>query len=496
MQQNTEKPLKVLMVASECVPFASTGGMGDVTGALPAALQKLGADIRVVMPKYGSIDARKHNITLFQAPMGVWMGNREEWCSVHKALSPQGVPVYFVEHNQFFDREGLYHDDGFNDYQDNPKRFAFLSRAALQLCQEIHFSPDIVHANDWQTAFLPAYLKIWHKGDPVLGKAASVLTIHNLAYQGRYSREHFAYTGLGDVHFTPDKFECYGAMNILKGGIHFADAINTVSPGYARETLTTEGGFGLDTFLLKKGNRYTGILNGADYSQWNPETDKLIPERYSPARMNGKAACKSALQKKFSLARDPSIPVIGIVSRFTWQKGLDLLADCINKVLEEKQVQLVVLGTGDKHLESLFGKLPGRFPGKAGSHIGFSNELAHLIEAGSDFFLMPSVYEPCGLNQIYSMKYGTIPIVRATGGLDDTVETYDPDSGRGTGFKFLTLHPDALYDIILQALDAYYHKKEMIRDLMRNGMQQHYSWDESAAQYMDMYRKAMALKSS
>lgn len=479
------------MVASECVPFASTGGMGDVTGALPAALQKLGADIRIVMPKYGSIDIKKHKISHFLAPMGVWMGTRQEWCSVHKTLTPQGVPVYFVEHNLFFDRQGLYHDAGFNDYLDNPKRFAFLSRAALQLCQEIHFKPDIVHANDWQTSFLPAYLKNWHKGDPLLGQAASVLTIHNLAYQGRYSREHYPYTGMGENNFTHEKFECYGAMNILKGGIYYADCINTVSPGYARETLTTKGGFGLDRFLRLKGDRYSGILNGADYEQWDPETDRLIPERYSPGNMAGKSVCKKALQKKFGLVRDPDIPVIGIVSRFSWQKGLELLADCIEKVLQEIRTQFVILGTGDKNLESVFGSLPQRFPGKAGSYIGFSNDLAHLIEAGSDFFLMPSVYEPCGLNQIYSMKYGTIPIVRATGGLDDTVETWDQENGRGTGFKFTDLSSEALHDVILQAVGTYSQNKTMISQLMRNGMQKNYSWKDSAIQYMDLYRKAI-----
>ncbi|MBN2480157.1 MAG: glycogen synthase, partial [Bacteroidales bacterium] len=474
------KSLKILMVASECIPYAMTGGMGDVVGSLPPSLLKLGADIRIVIPKYSFISTDNFNIVPFIDTMGVWMGNRQEWCSVYKTITEKGIPVYFIEFNMYFAREGLYHDAGYNDYQDNPKRFAFLSRAALQLCQEIHFMPDIIHANDWPTALIPAYLKVWHRGDPILGNAASVLTIHNLAYQGQYSKEFYDYTGMGEINFTPDKFECHGAVNLLKGGIFYADFINTVSPGYARETLTPEGGFGLDPFLIKKGDRYAGILNGVDYNQWDPETDTLIPANYDMDDLKGKSMCKESLQKKMNLDRDPDIPVIGIVSRFTWQKGLDLLIACIENILESMQVQFAILGSGDNNQESFFGKLPGLYPGKAGSYIGYNNELAHLIEAGSDFFLMPSVYEPCGLNQIYSLKYGTIPIVRTTGGLNDTVDLYDPETGSGTGFKFSELNAQALYQVILQAVETYYKDKALILRLIRNGMQQHFSWDDSA----------------
>ncbi len=488
------KNLKVLMVASECAPYAMTGGMGEVVGSLPPSLQKLGADIRIVMPKYSFINTSKYNIVPFLEPMGVWMGNTEEWCSVHKTSTENGISVYFVEHNLFFDRKSLYHDKQFRDYLDNPKRFAFLSRAALQLCQEIHFSPDIVHANDWQTALLPAYLKIWHHGDSVLGNAASILTIHNLAYQGRYSKEHYDYAGMGRTNFTPDKFECHGAFNMLKGGIFYSDIVNTVSPGYARETLTPLGGFGLDPFLKNKGEAYTGILNGVDYNQWNPETDKLIPAHYKPNDLKGKSICKKFLQKKMHLNPEPDIPVIGIISRFTWQKGLDLLAACIKDILQNMKVQFAILGSGDNNLESFFGKLPGLHPGQAGSYIGYNNELAHLIEAGSDFFLMPSVYEPCGLNQIYSLKYGTVPIVRATGGLDDTVTQYNSETGEGTGFKFTDLNAQALYQAVLQAVEIYHKDKPLILKLIQNGMKQHYSWDHSAVQYMDLYRKAIQLR--
>ncbi|MBN1158118.1 MAG: glycogen synthase GlgA [Bacteroidales bacterium] len=489
------KSLKILMVASECIPYAMTGGMGDVVGSLPPSLQRTGADVRIVIPKYSFIDTEKYNIVPFIESMGVWMGNKQEWCSVYKTVTAKGIPVYFIEYNLYFDREGLYHDAGYNDYQDNPKRFAFLSRAALQLCQEIHFIPDIVHANDWPTALLPVYLKIWHRGDPILGKAASVLTIHNLAYQGRYSKESYNYLGLGEINFTSDKFECHGAINLLKGGIYYADFINTVSPGYARETITPEGGFGLDPFLRNKESRYIGILNGADYSIWDPETDILIPANYSMNNLKGKRICKKSLQEKMNLDPDPELPVIGVVSRFTWQKGLDLLIACIANIFENMKVQFAILGSGDNDQESFFGKLPGLYPGKAGSYIGYNNELAHLIEAGCDFFLMPSVYEPCGLNQIYSLKYGTVPIVRATGGLDDTVSQYDPVSGSGTGFKFSEPSTQALYQVILQAVKTYHGDRALVMKLIRNGMQQHYSWEDSAIQYMDLYRNAVQSRS-
>ncbi len=479
------------MVASECIPYAMTGGMGEVVGTLPASIRKLGADIRIVIPKYSFIKTRNNNIIPFLKTMSVWMGTKQEWCSVYKTTTDKGVEVYFIEFNMYYDRYGIYHDAEFNDYNDNPKRFAFLSRAALQLCKEIGFIPDIVHANDWQTALLPAYLKIWHNKDPVLGGAISVLTIHNLAYQGRYSKEYYDYLGMGETNFTPDKFECFGAINLLKGGIFYADMINTVSPGYARETLTPEGGFGLDPFLRNKGNNYTGILNGVDYEQWNPETDNLIPVNYNISNIEGKAVCKKMLQERFNLKPDPGIPVIGIASRFTWQKGLELLSAVIEKILKTLNVQFVIVGSGDKNMERFFGNLPGFYPGKTGSFIGYNNELVHLLEAGSDFFLMPSVYEPCGLNQIYSMKYGTIPIVRATGGLDDTVDNYNPETGSGTGFKFSELSPEALYQVVTRAMEIYCTDKIHIGNLIRNGMQKHYSWDDSAKQYMDLYNKAL-----
>ncbi len=486
--------LNILMISSECVPFAKTGGLADVVGSLPAYLKKRGHDVRVVIPKYSFIDAQKYNIRYDHGPMGVWMGNKEEWCAVFKTTIENDVPVYFIEYNYFFDREGLYHDKQFNDYLDNPLRFALLSRASLQLCKDIGFKPDVVHSHDWQSALAPAYLKVWHWNDPILGNSASVLTIHNLAYQGVYPKGHYGYIGLQEANFTPDKFEDHGRVNFLKGGIHFSDVVNTVSPGYARETKTPQGGYGLAPYLNNKGDDYVGILNGVDYNDWNPEKDERIPAKYSANNLEGKKVCKKELQRLFNLEQNDNIPVIGIVSRFVTQKGLHILAQTIESIVNNMVVQFAILGSGDTSLERYYGGLSARYPGKIGSYIGFSNDLAHIVEAGSDFFLMPSLYEPCGLNQIYSLKYGTLPIVRATGGLDDTVEQYDEKTGKGTGFKFWSPDPTSIYYTIGWAVSTYYDRKEHMKKLIKQAMSKSYSWEKSAEKYVNVYHKSIENK--
>ncbi len=344
--------------------------------------------------------------------------------------------------------------------------------------------------NDWHTAVLPAFMKRMYPHDPVFRETATVLTIHNIAYQGRYNRMFYFETGLGWNDFTQDKFEHYGDVNFLKGGIHFSDVVNTVSPGYATETRNIPGGYGLEFFLNRKGDDYTGILNGADYDHWNPETDKLIPANYSKDDLSGKKICKSILQKQLGLRQSDDIPVIGIISRFAEQKGFHIVSECIMDLLKKRSVQFAILGSGDTKLESFFRDLPGQFPGKAGTFIGYDNELAHLIEAGSDFFFMPSLYEPCGLNQIYSLKYGTLPIVRATGGLNDTVENYNEGSGEGTGFKFWEPGCMPAYNTIIWAVETWYNRKNHIEKLIRKAMEQHFSWDDSAKEYIKLYRKA------
>lgn len=487
------KNLKILMISSEVVPYAKTGGLADVVGALPQVLQRMGHEVIVVMPRYGSIDAQKFGLRRHWDSMGVWMGNMQEWCAVDVADN-DGVPTYFIEHNNFFARPGLYHDDNFNDYADNPRRFAFLTRAGLQLAQDLRFKPDIVHVHDWQTALASAYLKIWHWNDPLLGGAASVLTIHNIAYQGKYPASHYDYLGLQWGNFTPDKFEDYGAINFLKGGIVYADMVNTVSPTYANETRTPALGYGLAPYLNDKGDNYVGILNGVDYTQWNPAVDNLIPARYTPDDLAGKRICKAELQRRFLLDVNPRVPIVGVVSRLVSQKGLDLLAGAIERIVENMVVQFVILGSGDKGLEAFYGDLPRRYPGRIGSFIGYNNQLAHWIEAGADFFIMPSIYEPCGLNQIYSLKYGTLPIVRATGGLDDTVIQYDERTGDGTGFKFWEPSPNAIFYTVGWAVSTYYDRPHHMAKMIHTAMLQDYSWEKSAAQYVELYERAMRNK--
>lgn len=484
-------PLNIMLVASECVPFAKTGGLGDVAGTLPRFIKETGNNIIVAVPLYSFIDRKKHNIKVSIEKLNVKMGDELIEFSVHETKMKGGVTIYFIDYEPFYGRSNIYHDNDFNDYPDNPLRFSFLSKAALELCRSTGFSPDIVHANDWHTAILPAYLKQIYKDDPLFKNTANVLTIHNLAYQGRYDKYFYYLAGLSHEDFTPDKFECYNAVNFLKGGIYFADAVNTVSKGYADETRTAEGGYGLDPFLNRKGDNYSGILNGADYEEWNPEKDTLIPSNFNYYNISGKYICKEILQKELRLVQDIQLPVIGIISRLVEQKGFYLLADCIEEILETTDVQFAVLGSGDKYLETFFSNLQLKYPGRAGVHIGYNNPLAHLIEAGSDLFLMPSLYEPCGLNQIYSLKYGTLPIVRATGGLKDTVINYNQDSDDGTGFMFWEAGCKAIYNTIRWAVDTYYTRKPHFQNLIKNAMEQNFSWHKSAEEYINLYYKAI-----
>jgi starch synthase len=486
--------IRILYVSAECTPYAKAGGLGDVTGSLPRFLKKAGNEPIVVIPMYSFIDVCKFRITVAFEKMGVRLGNRILICNVFKSAPDDNVPVYFIDYEPYFGRPGIYDDKESGDYPDNPERFTFLSAAALRLCRELNFSPGIVHANDWHTAVLPAYLKRLYKDDPLFSHTASVLTIHNLAYQGRYKRYYYDSAGLGEEDFTPEKFECYGEVNFLKGGIHFADIVNTVSKGYAAETRTEKGGYGLDHYLRNKGEDYIGIINGADYQEWNPETDSLIPENYTAADMSGKYLCKIRLQTELNLVNSADTPVIAVISRLVYQKGLYLLAECIEGIMNNMDVQFAILGSGDNRLETYFRNLQEQYPGRVGSFIGYSNELAHLIEAGSDLFLMPSLYEPCGLNQIYSLKYGTVPVVRATGGLDDTIENYDQERGEGTGFKFEEASSKAIYGTVAWALETYTLRKTHFEKLIRNGMEKNFSWDRSADEYIHLYEKALENK--
>ncbi len=483
--------LSILFVTPEMAPIAKAGGLADVASALPLALRRRGHEVRVVMPLYGSIDRERYSVRPFHTPMGVWMGDRQEWCAVHEARAPGDIPVYLIEHSAFFDRFGFYHDQSMQDYDDNARRFGFLCRAALQLCIDLGIRPDIVHGNDWQTALTPAYLKLWHRGEPVFERTASVLTLHNLAHQGIYRKTDYGYLGLGWENFRADRFETYDQVNLLKGGIHYADVITAVSPSFAREITTPFGGFGLAPYLSNRGGDLVGILNGIDTDVWNPETDPHLPVRYGIKDRAGKRECKRELQRRFGLAEDEHVALIGAIGRFVHQKGYQLLSESIDGILADMHAQFVILGTGEHHLEHFFGTLPARYPGRVGSYIGFDDARAHLVEAGCDLFVMPSLFEPCGLNQMYSMRYGTVPVAHATGGLNDTVEAYNEADGTGTGFKFSPADPMALHFGVGLAISTYYDRRHHFEGLVERGMSRDFSWTRSAQQYEQAYRHAL-----
>jgi starch synthase len=485
------RTLKILIVASEIAPYAKIGGLGDVTSALAKTLKEQGHDVRIVLPFYKLIKLGDSKPKVHLSSMSVWMGNKEEWCAVFQVTTPENIPVYLIDHQIYFNRDGFYHNNEMHDYDDNPDRFGFFSRAALQLCKDISFNADIIHANDWQTALIPAYLKTWHWNDPILGSAASILTIHNVAYQGIYSKNHIDYLGLGWENFTEEKFESYDKINMLKAGIYYADAVTTVSSTFANEILAPHGGFGLAPYLSRRKNDFFGITNGIDYSEWDPSADAYLPAHFSISNMRGKKTCKRYLQECFDLPKDDSVPLIGTIGRFVDQKGYHLLAACIERIVNEMHVQFVILGTGEKHLEYTFGNLPERYSGKIGSYIGYDNRRAHLIEAGCDFFCMPSLFEPCGLNQMYSQRYGTLPIVRATGGLDETVVNYNESTGDGTGFKFYDPSPDALYYTIGWAISTFYDRPAHFKKMRKKAMLQDFSWQRSASLYEKSYRQAI-----
>jgi starch synthase len=483
-----DQSLNIAFVSSECAPFVKTGGLGDVVGALPKSLNRLGHDARVFLPLYASINREKwglENIGQACIHMG---GGEENWVGIWRTLY-EGVTIYFIEFDKFYGRPGVYGNP--EEYADNAFRFALLPKAAMQLCKDFNWIPDVFHVHDWASALGAVFLKTWDRFGSPLSNTASVLTIHNIGYQGIFHANALNYFGVGADLFNPSVLEDNGRLNLLKAGIHFADAITTVSPTHAHEILEPAGGMGLAPYLNGRRGDVSGILNGVDYDDWNPETDKHLPATYSSDDLSGKLLCKAVLQERFGLAFDPKTPVFGIVSRFASQKGFDLIKAALPLALENMKIQVVVLGTGDKETELFFHEMTRRYPGKMGSYIGFSVEMSHLIEAGSDFFLMPSIYEPCGLNQSYSMRYGTLPIVRATGGLDDTVHNYDEQTGAGTGFKFWDIDSMALYYCIGWAVSTWYDRPQHIEKLRKQAMAQEFLWSDSAQEYLRVYRHAI-----
>ena len=475
--------MNILFVASECVPFSKVGGLADVVGALPKALVARGHQISVAVPRYRQTPPAP----VLERRVEVRLGPRSHVAAIQQPPDLDGVRYFLVDYPPFFDRDGIYTTEG-RGYPDNAERFALFCHAVLELLKRTQ-APDLIHCHDWQTSLIPVLLKSVHAADPVLGSLPTILTVHNLGYQGAFPPDTLDRIGLPRELLTPERLEAAGKLNYLKGGLLYADFVTTVSKKYAQEIQTAEYGHKLDHVVRRRAATVAGILNGADYSEWNPQTDPHLAAPYSAANLEGKSLCKKDLLEQFGLpggAREE--PLVGIVSRFAAQKGFDLIAE-VADALMQNDLQLVALGTGEPRYEELFRRLAQRFPAKVGVRVAYDNALAHKIEGGSDMFLMPSRYEPCGLNQIYSMKYGTVPVARATGGLDDTIQPFDPHAGTGTGFKFAPYSGQAMLDCLTGALRLYAGNPPAWRTLMLNGMQQDFSWDASAAAYERLYQQ-------
>ncbi len=481
--------MKVTLAASEVVPYSKTGGLADVAGALPKSLAKIGCEVSVVTPRYSGYGHDQHAVVghptghLILTDLHVPFAGGVKYASVWLDYLA-GAPVYFIDQAEYFGRGYLY---GAGDF--DVERFAFFSRAVIELAKRLGQPPDIIHCNDWQTGFIPAYLKTVYRDDPFFAATRTLFTIHNLAYQGMFSPGLLPHLGFGFEVFEQG-MEFYGVASAMKAGIYFATALSTVSRKYAEETQTQEYGNRLEGLLRWRRGDYLGILNGVDYGEWNPATDPHIAARYSSFDLDGKRECKRDLLRKFHLPdNDQSLdrPLLAIVSRLTVQKGIDLIANAIWRMLDAG-VNFVLLGAGGQSYEDFFQHVHDTRPQQVGVYFGLSNPLAHQIEAGADIFLMPSAYEPCGLNQMYSLKYGTVPIVRGTGGLDDTIRNFERTSGTGNGFKFYDYAAERLLEKVYEALMVYYDQ-EAWRRLQLNCMAADHSWDRAAHNYLDAYQR-------
>ncbi len=462
--------MNILFCSSEVVPFAKTGGLADVAGALPKALEKLGARLKISMPLYKGIRPEKTK-------------------PVASSLIGKGLEVLFIKNDAYFNREGLYGNSS-GDYPDNLERFSFYCRKTLEILGEIDFKPDIIHCNDWQTALIPVYLKSLYKADSFFKNTKTVFSIHNIAYQGLFPKEQFPQIGIDESFFSIRGLEFYDKINILKGGLVFSDYLSTVSEAYAEEIQTTDFGCGLEGVLRERKDSIYGILNGLDYDIWNPETDELIYEKYSKENLSLKLKNKRELQKKLALTVDETIPVFGMISRLAEQKGVDLLMGAISELMK-LDLQLVILGTGEERYHNQLKKVAKNFPGKISLNLKFDERLAHNIYAGSDLFLMPSHYEPCGLGQMISLKYGTIPLVFKTGGLADTIKDFNARSSSGNGFVFDKYHPQEFLKTVKRALGVF-ENSNLWKRLVSSSFDYHFSWDDSAKHYLKLYEKALA----
>lgn len=479
--------MRIAFATSECVPYIKTGGLADVSGALPKALAEAGMEVKVFLPLYDSIKVLDHDLTfaseLRDIPLQIGNFNLtfNVWYKKNEGLS---LEHYFIDCPHYFHRGRLYTSDF-----DEDARFIFLQQAIISILQRYHWPPEVLHCNDWQTALLPVYLKDKYYWDRLFDHTASVLSIHNLGYQGRFGRTSVGAAGLPyDKYYPGGPYEFHDSFSFLKAGIVYADVITTVSETYAQEIQTPIYGAGMEGILALRRDDLFGILNGIDATHWNPRTDTLIPRRYDFDDLAPKLENKKALLEKFKLPFDENVPVIGLITRLTPQKGLELLPPAFGDLMQ-LPLQFVVLGDGEKKYEDFLRWAVNTYPDKIGAYVGFNNELAHEITAGSDMFLMPSRYEPCGLNQMYSLNYGTVPIVRRTGGLADTVHDYHEFNGEGNGFSFRDFTPFALYTSVQRAL-ALFQQKEIWREMMRRGMHADFSWHNAALKYLEVYRRA------
>jgi starch synthase len=478
--------MKIAMIASEAVPFAKTGGLADVLGTLTTALERLGHEISLIVPAYRCALRSEFRASELPIEISVALGDRQEKATVFQSTIGNAVSVYLIRADRYFDREHLYGTPA-GDYPDNAERFTFFCRAALEVLRA--YPVDVVHAHDWQSALAIVFLKIQPGRYPEIAAAKTILTIHNLGFQGLFEQSEWTLLNLDPAYFTPQYLEFYGKINFLKGGLIFADKLTTVSPTYAQEIMTEEQGFGLEGVVRQRAGDLIGILNGVDYDQWNPWTDPYLEQHRGENNLTVKRNCKKHMRQMLGLPDLPGIPVLAMISRLASQKGFDLV-ESVFEVLMERDLQFALLGSGDLRYADFFRAAAKRYPDRVAARIGFDELMAHRIEAGADLFLMPSLYEPCGLNQMYSLKYGTIPIVRAIGGLRDTVQDYDRERESGTGFVFEPYDAQAMLQAIDRGLSTYRDRNEWA-ELQRRAMAMDYSWNRSAAAYSNLYQQLL-----
>ena len=474
--------MKIFFVASEVAPFIKTGGLADVASSLPPALAEMGNDVRVILPLYAGIGDQWRSQMTFVKYFYFRLGWRSSYCGLFQ-LEKGGVTYYFVDNETYFKRNGLYghYDDG--------ERFAYFSRAVIEVPAQIDWSPDVIHANDWETALVPIYLNDFRFMIPQLTKTKSVFTIHNIEYQGRFGRSIMEDVfGLDAGHFNERLLSYYGDVNLMKGAIYASDYVTTVSPTYANELQYSFYAHGLEGVITDNYYKMSGILNGLDMKAADPATDEIIAANFSPEDLSGKAKCKAALQEELGLHVDPNVPIIACISRLVGHKGYDLITNVFHRMMEAK-VQFVVLGTGEWGFEEFFRNAAKQYPGRVSANIKYNAALANHIYSGADIMLMPSVAEPCGLTQMFAMRYGTVPVVRLTGGLRDSVPPYNPETQEGLGFTFGNINADDMLDAIYRAITVFYNDKDAWAGLMRRGMTFDFSWEKSAGEYMDIYNK-------